>query len=91
MAAPIIMAKLDTANYEFFVFGGSKTECLELLEERWKIHQNMTGAILDFDELADDVWFCGISTGAFERSELPEPPRVRKVRPRGYVHLVPIN
>lgn len=85
----VIMARLETSNYDFYAFGASRAECLELLKERWKIHQNETGAIWDFDELADGVWFSGTQTGAYERSELPEPPRYRKVRSRGYVHLVP--
>jgi hypothetical protein len=91
MTAPKIMAKLETANFEFYAFASSKTEALKMLEEKWNEHARRTGATYTFKFLRDGVFFSGIQAGAFERSELPEPPRVRKTRVRGYTHLIPID
>ncbi len=91
MTAPKIMAKLETANFEFYAFASSKTEALKMLEAKWNEHARRTGATYTFEFLRDSVFFSGIQVGAFERSELPDPPRFRKTRVQGYTHLIPID
>jgi hypothetical protein len=68
-------AILETHNFTFYAFGESKTECLEMLGRRWKLHQKKTGATYEFEELLDDVYLFGITAGAYESGELPEPPK----------------
>lgn len=65
-------AILETHNFTFYAFGNSKSECRQLLEDRWKLHQKQTNASYEFEELADSVFYFGITQGAFRNGELPE-------------------
>jgi hypothetical protein len=69
----VIMARLETENFDFYAFGSNKKECLELLKQRWEQHRNQTGAYWKFSELQDSIWFGKVQNGAWERSELPNP------------------
>lgn len=91
MNAPSVMAVCETTNFTFYAFGRSRDEALAMLRAKWQTHKKRTGATWEWAELIDSVYVAGIQAGAFERSELPEPPRFRKTRVNGYVHLIPID
>jgi len=69
-------AILETHHYTFYAFGESDTECLEMLGRRWELHQKVTGATYEFEELEDSIFFFEIHSGAYESGELKTPKTV---------------
>ena len=76
MNAPSVMAVLETPNFTFYAFGGSKEEARNAMQARWEKHAEACESggyrfVWEWADIVGDVWFTKIQAGAFERSELP--------------------
>lgn len=57
------LGTIETTNWEFIALGDTEKEVKSIMRKAWAMHQNQTGAWLDWDELKDDLKIVFIRQG----------------------------
>lgn len=67
----MFLATLDTGNYRFTALGTTEQEARGILGAAWQHHAEQMGAILDLDDIADDVTVQELHPGTANRDGSP--------------------